>query len=438
MTAGRAVVLGDIGPWACAGQTGGRVYMRVNESGASTAPRSSGGSARARRWRSPTSTTRACSTSRSCSATTRSELERSGQHDEAGRIRGDRGRARGALPDVGARARADGPVGLDRIACGYADSVRDRRVGLHRRSPDRAPAGRGLGGPGARPFSGAEQKVRERGAVPVPGDLESEQMMREGASGADVAFHAAAKVEDWGDPEEFERLNVRGTENVIAACRAAGVRRLVHVGTEAALMAGRRLSNVDEEAPLRPDSPALYPSQKAKAEQRVRAANGDGLETVVIRPRFVWGRGDTTLLPALVELVRSGRFRWVGGGRHLTATTHLDNTVEGLWLGATRPGRERLLRDRRRAGRVPRVRLAHARDPGRRRRRQARCRAGVAGAPRRPSGSGACCGARPPAADALRGLGLLPGVHDRHRPGRARARLRPVKSREQGLAELAG
>ena len=68
----------------------------------------------------------------------------------------------------------------------------------------------------------------------------------------------------------------------------------------------------------------------------MRAANGDGLETVVVRPRFVWGRGDTTLLPAIIEMVRSGRFRWVGGGRHLTATTHIDNTVEGLWLAATR------------------------------------------------------------------------------------------------------
>jgi nucleoside-diphosphate-sugar epimerase len=182
----------------------------------------------------------------------------------------------------------------------------------------------------------AEQKVRERGAVPVPGDVENEELMRDGAAGCDVAFHAAAKVEDWGDPADFERINVQGTENVIAACRGAGVRRLVHVGTEAALMAGRPLVNVDEGAPLRPDSPALYPSSKAKAEQRVRAANDAGLETVVIRPRFVWGRGDTTLLPALVELVRSGRFRWVGGGRHLTATTHVDNTVEGLWLGATR------------------------------------------------------------------------------------------------------
>jgi nucleoside-diphosphate-sugar epimerase len=106
------------------------------------------------------------------------------------------------------------------------------------------------------------------------------------------------------------------------------------VGTEAALMAGQPLVNVDEGAPLRPDSPGLYSSSKAKAEQLVRAANGAGLETLVVRPRFVWGRGDTTLLPALVEMVRSGRFRWVGGGRQLTATTHVDNTVEGLWLAA--------------------------------------------------------------------------------------------------------
>jgi len=182
----------------------------------------------------------------------------------------------------------------------------------------------------------AAEKVRAHGAVPVSGDIQDEVMMRVAAGDAEVAFHAAAKVQDWGDPDEFDRLNVKGTANVIAACREAGVRRLVHVGTEAALMAGKPLVRVNEDTPLRPDSPALYSSTKAKAEQLVRAANGDGLETVVIRPRFVWGRGDTTLLPALVELVGSGRFRWVGGGRHLTATTHVDNTVEGLWLGATK------------------------------------------------------------------------------------------------------
>jgi nucleoside-diphosphate-sugar epimerase len=151
--------------------------------------------------------------------------------------------------------------------------------------------------------------------------------------GCEVAFHAAAKVEDWGDPAEFDRVNVQGTQNVVDACRAGGVRRLVHVGTEAALMAGQPLVNVDESAPLRPDSPALYSSSKARAEEVVRSAE---LETVVVRPRFVWGKGDTTLLPQLVEMVRTGRFRWIGGGRQRTDITHVDNTVEGLWLAATR------------------------------------------------------------------------------------------------------
>jgi nucleoside-diphosphate-sugar epimerase len=114
------------------------------------------------------------------------------------------------------------------------------------------------------------------------------------------------------------------------------VPRFVHVGTEAALMAGQPLVNVDEAAPLRPDSGAPYPWSKAKAEQAVRDANGDGLETVVVRPRFVWGHGDTTLLPQIVDLTKAGKFVWIGGGGQLTATTHIDNTVEGLILGAER------------------------------------------------------------------------------------------------------
>jgi nucleoside-diphosphate-sugar epimerase len=174
----------------------------------------------------------------------------------------------------------------------------------------------------------AAAAVRERGAEPVMGDLDDLHI-----EDCEVAFHAAAKVEDFGEPADFERVNVQGTRNVVAACKAGGVRRLVHVSTEAALMAGQPLVQVDESAPLRPDSPALYSSSKARAEEIVRGAD---LETVIVRPRFVWGKGDTTLLPALVEMVRSGRFRWVGGGRHLTATTHVDNTVEGLWLAARR------------------------------------------------------------------------------------------------------
>jgi nucleoside-diphosphate-sugar epimerase len=182
--------------------------------------------------------------------------------------------------------------------------------------------------------SPSAEKVRALGADPVDGDLEEAGALRTGAEGCDVAFHAAAHLGEWGRREEFMRINVEGTKNVITACREAGVRRLVHVGTEAALLNGQPLVNADESVPLRPDSKALYSATKAMAEQAVRDANGDGLETVVVRPRLVWGRGDTTILPSLVEAVKSGRFAWIGGGRHRTSTTHVANTVHGLMLGA--------------------------------------------------------------------------------------------------------
>jgi nucleoside-diphosphate-sugar epimerase len=182
----------------------------------------------------------------------------------------------------------------------------------------------------------SEELLSELGAQPVPGRLGDADSLKAGASECELAFHAAARVGEWGSRWEFEFTNVRGTANVIEACRAAGVRRLVHVSTEAVLLAGEPLVNVDETAPLRPDSKSLYCSTKAKAERLVRDANGDGLETVCVRPRFVWGAGDNTVLPSLVEVVRGGKFAWIGGGEQLTATTHVDNTVEGLMLAAQR------------------------------------------------------------------------------------------------------
>jgi nucleoside-diphosphate-sugar epimerase len=181
---------------------------------------------------------------------------------------------------------------------------------------------------------GAAGRVTAAGSEPVRGDICDRAALERGARGAEVVFHLAAMAKEWGAWDDFRRVNVEGTKAVLNASRAAGVRRVVHVGTEAALMHGQPLIHVDERTPLALSSKAMYPATKAAAEAAVVSANGDGLETVAIRPRLVWGPGDTTLIPVMTEMIRSGRFHWIGGGRRLTSTTHVDNTVEGLVLAA--------------------------------------------------------------------------------------------------------
>lgn len=187
----------------------------------------------------------------------------------------------------------------------------------------------------ARSPAGCEA-VESLGAEAVPGDLSDRGSLAAGAEGCATVFHLAAHLGQWGDQADFVAVNVTGTESLLAAAREAGSSRFVHCGTEAALLAGEPLVEVDEKTELRPDSKALYAATKARAELAVRAANGDRLQTVVLRPRLVWGAGDTTLLPEMVAAARSGKLAWIGGGEHLTATTHVDNVVEGLLLAARR------------------------------------------------------------------------------------------------------
>lgn len=181
--------------------------------------------------------------------------------------------------------------------------------------------------------------VESLGAEVSRSDLES--VTAADLEGCDAVVHAAAYVEPYGPRERFETLNVEGTERMLRAAKGAGCRRFVHVGTEAVLFHGPPLQDVDESHPYPAEHRFLYAETKAAAERRVLAANAEGFATLSIRPRFVWGPGDTTVLPQILEAANAGAWLWMGKGRARTSTCHVTNLVQALLLALERgPGGE--------------------------------------------------------------------------------------------------
>lgn len=179
----------------------------------------------------------------------------------------------------------------------------------------------------------AEEAVAKLGARPVRGALGAVRV--EDLAGVDAVVHCAAFVEEWGTRDEYWSANVEGTAQLLDAARAAGVRRFIHIGTEAALFDGHDLVDVDETRTYPARQRFLYSETKAEAERRVLSANAPDFATISLRPRFVWGPRDTSVLPAVLRMAREGAFSWLDGGRYLTSTTYVGNLTHAVALALT-------------------------------------------------------------------------------------------------------
>ena len=151
----------------------------------------------------------------------------------------------------------------------------------------------------------AAKKVSDVGARPVHGDILDPTSVREFAMGAEVLFHVAGINEMCpAHPDLMRRVNVDGTGTVIDACRRAGVGRLVHTSSAAAI--GEEAGDVGTElTEHRGRFHSYYEKTKHAAEQLVLGA-GD-LDRVVVNPSSVQGPGRSTGTGKLIIDVLNGR-----------------------------------------------------------------------------------------------------------------------------------
>jgi 2-alkyl-3-oxoalkanoate reductase len=166
----------------------------------------------------------------------------------------------------------------------------------------------------------------EMGVEQVQGDLADAEAVSAACEGVGIVFHTAAKAGIWGPREAFFRANVTGTENVIAACRQQGVRRLIYTSSPSAIFDDGDMQGADESAPYPARFHAPYPETKAKAEQLMRAAASNTLATVCLRPHLIWGPEDPHILPGL--LARAKRLKRIGDGTNRVDTIYIDNAAD--------------------------------------------------------------------------------------------------------------
>ena len=173
-------------------------------------------------------------------------------------------------------------------------------------------------------------QLQAMGVGQIRGDLADPNAVMHAVAGVDAVFHNAAKAGAWGSYDSYYQANVVGTDNVLAACRAHGVGRLVYTSTPS--VTHRATHPVEglgaDEVPYGQDFQAPYAATKTIAEQRVLAANGAELATVALRPRLIWGPGDLQLVPRLAQRSRQGRLRIVGDGLNKVDTTYIDNAAQ--------------------------------------------------------------------------------------------------------------
>ena len=179
--------------------------------------------------------------------------------------------------------------------------------------------------------------LRDEGITTIRGDITDEPSVLAAARGCDVVFHVAAKAGVWGPHADYHHANVEGTRAVLAACRRAGVGRLVHTSSPSVVAPpSGNLEGADESLPYPARYATSYPRTKAEAERLVLGANGPDLRTVSLRPHLIWGPGDNHLIPRIIARARAGKLRRVGDGTNRVDSIYVDNAADAHLLAADR------------------------------------------------------------------------------------------------------
>lgn len=175
---------------------------------------------------------------------------------------------------------------------------------------------------------GRYSALDELGVKVVQGDLRDPKAVGAACHGIEAVFHSAAIPGVWGSWEHYHGVNTMGTQNVVNACQANGVQRLIYTSSPSVVFDGHDHVDADESLPYASRWMCHYPHSKALGEQAVLTANNpDSLRTIALRPHLIWGPRDNHLIPRLIQKAKQGRLRRVGDGTNVVSVAYVENAA---------------------------------------------------------------------------------------------------------------
>jgi nucleoside-diphosphate-sugar epimerase len=175
------------------------------------------------------------------------------------------------------------------------------------------------------------KELEEKGVTQILGDVIDPVDVRNAVRGMDVVFHLAARTGLWGRMKGYYKTNVRGTRNIIAACKEENVGALVFTSCAHVLFDGSTTRTTCEtEYPERFRS--NFAMSKAFAEQAVKRASEDGLRTIILRPHLIWGPGEGTYPPGIVK--NKSLFFRIGNGTNSVSAIFIDDAARAHLVAA--------------------------------------------------------------------------------------------------------
>jgi nucleoside-diphosphate-sugar epimerase len=175
------------------------------------------------------------------------------------------------------------------------------------------------------------------GAIVYRGDLAEPSLIDKALGGVDVVIHCAAKVGDWGPVEAYRAVNVDALRILLNACRGRPLLRFVHLSS-LGVYAARHHHGTDESEPPPARHIDGYTQTKVESEQLALGSQREyGVPIVVLRPGFVYGPRDRSVLPKMIDSLRRGEMRYIGGGKGALNTIYVDNLVQAIFLAIENP-----------------------------------------------------------------------------------------------------